>query len=167
MDKKKLLARLAAIKTEAKSILDAADSDNAGNLSEDQQKAFDALMKESDQVEANIKRVEKIEELDASAGRITEPSAPAAPDAGNPRAWVTAAKPLVFAGPKRGGDLDEAVRLLDQALELEPGLESALLLRALVWERRGDQERATADWQAALDTNPQCRPASARVDGAP
>ena len=88
-------------------------------------------------------------------------------DAGNPRAWVTAAKPLVFAGPKRGGDLDEAVRLLDQALELEPGLESALLLRALVWERRGDQERATADWQAALDANPQCRPASARVDGAP
>jgi len=88
-------------------------------------------------------------------------------DADNPRAWVAAAKPHVFAGPKRGGDLDEAMRLLDQALELEPGLESALLLRALVWERRGDQARAVADWRAALDANPQCRPALARVDGTP
>ncbi|MFV2072370.1 MAG: hypothetical protein ACC742_06925 [Thermoanaerobaculales bacterium] len=84
-------------------------------------------------------------------------------DEGNPRAWVTAAKPLAFAGPKRGGDLSEAVRLLDRALELAPGLESALLLRGLVWERRGDQARAEADWRAALDANPQCKPASVRL----
>ena len=84
-------------------------------------------------------------------------------DERNARAWVTAAKPLAFAGPNRGGDLSEAVRLLDHALELEPGLESALLLRGLVWERRGDQARAAADWHAALDANPQCRPASARL----
>jgi len=89
-------------------------------------------------------------------------------DPENPHAWVTAAKPLVFAGPKRGQDFDEAVRLLDRALDLEPGLESALLLRGLAEERRGAPDRAAADWRIALDANPRCEPAREgleRVDG--
>ena len=91
-------------------------------------------------------------------------------DAENPHAWVSAAKPLIFAGPKRGQDLDQAVRLLDRALELEPGLESALLLRGLAEERRGAPERAAVDWRSALDANQTCKPARAgleRLDGEP
>jgi len=85
-------------------------------------------------------------------------------DGDNPFAWVTAAKPLIFAGPKRGQDLDEAVRVLDRALEIAPGLESALLLRALAEERRGATERALADWRAALDANPLCGPARQGIE---
>ncbi|KKN71032.1 hypothetical protein LCGC14_0424490 [marine sediment metagenome] len=87
MKLKDLLARLAAIKTEAKAICDAADSDNAGDITEDQKKVFDALMVEKDEVNANIKRLEQLGDMDASAGRVTEPSAPANPDPG-PRATV-------------------------------------------------------------------------------
>jgi tetratricopeptide (TPR) repeat protein len=77
----------------------------------------------------------------------------------NARAWVSSAKPLVFAEPEQGGDLAEAIRRLDHALELDPGLEPALLLRAVAHEMRGDAEAAAADWRAALRANPECRPA--------
>jgi len=80
-------------------------------------------------------------------------------DVGNASAWVTAAKPFVFADPEQGGDLDEAGRLLDHALELDSDLEPALLLRAEVWHRQGDVEKAEAAWRAALDANPACLPA--------
>jgi tetratricopeptide (TPR) repeat protein len=80
-------------------------------------------------------------------------------DPDNARAWVAKAKPYVFASPERGGDLDEAVRLLTRALELEPRLESARLLRAEAYARLGDDEAATADWRAALQHNPSCTPA--------
>lgn len=86
-------------------------------------------------------------------------------DPDSARAWVTAAKPLVFAEAEHGGDLDEAVRLLDRALELEPGLEPALLLRALAYERRGDDAKAEADWRAALEANPHCEPARRALGG--
>lgn len=85
-------------------------------------------------------------------------------DGENPHVWVTSAKPLIFAGPKRGQDLDEAVRVLDRALEIAPGLESALLLRALAEERRGEEQRAAADWRAALDRNPLCVPAREAIE---
>lgn len=80
-------------------------------------------------------------------------------DPDNARAWVTAAKPFLFAEAEHGGDLAEALRLLDRALELEPGLEPALLLRALARERRGDHALAAADRRAALAANPDCEPA--------
>ncbi len=80
-------------------------------------------------------------------------------DENNALAWVTAAKPFLFAGPKHGGDLDEAVRLLGRALELAPGLESALLLRAHAYNELGETELAVADWSVALDKNPACAPA--------
>lgn len=85
-------------------------------------------------------------------------------DGENAHVWVTAAKPLIFAGPKRGQDLDEAVRVLDRALEIAPGLESALLLRALAEEGRGESKRAAADWRAALRANPLCGPARAGIE---
>jgi HK97 family phage major capsid protein len=76
---KALRNRLVEIRSEAKAILDSADSDNAGKLSQEQQAKFDDLMSERDQVEANIVRVEKLEAMDAGVGRMTEPSAPAKP----------------------------------------------------------------------------------------
>lgn len=97
--------------------------------------------------------------LEAATGRALDL------DPGNARAWVTAAKPFVFAEAVHGGDLDEAVRLLDRALELEPGLEPALLLRALAHERRGDDAKSEADWRAALAANPDCEPARRALGG--
>lgn len=92
-------------------------------------------------------------EFDAAAARALEL------DDDNPFAWVTAAKPFLFAGPKRGGDLEEAVRYLDRALELAPGLESALLLRAHAYEKMGEDDLAAEDRETVLAKNPDCRPA--------
>lgn len=80
-------------------------------------------------------------------------------DPRNARAYVTAAKPLVFAPPEHGRDLRAAVGTLTRALELAPGLEPALLLRALAYELLGEHEAALADWRAALAANPDCTPA--------
>jgi len=77
----------------------------------------------------------------------------------NPRAWVTAAKPYLFAKPEHGGDLREATRLLTKALGLEPNLESARLLRAHAFDRLGDEANARSDWRRALAANPECAPA--------
>jgi tetratricopeptide (TPR) repeat protein len=81
-------------------------------------------------------------------------------DEDNPSAWVSAAKPFLFAPPQRGKDLEQALRHLDRALELDPTLESALLLRAVAHRESGDQDAARADWRAALDRNPRCLPAA-------
>ena len=68
-----------------------------------------------------------------------------------------------FHGRSKTGDLDEAIRLLGEALALKPTLESALLLRALAYERQGQTEASRKDLQAALAANPQCRPARERL----
>jgi len=86
-------------------------------------------------------------------------------DEHNPRAWVTAAKPFLFAGPKQGGDLEEALRHLDRALELEPDLESALLLRAHAYEKMGKGDLAATDRAKALARNPTCGPALRALTG--
>jgi tetratricopeptide (TPR) repeat protein len=80
-------------------------------------------------------------------------------DEGNARAWVSAAKPYLFASSQHGGDVTEARRLLSHALKLEPTLESARLLRALAHERLGELEAARSDLDAALEANPDCAPA--------
>jgi hypothetical protein len=87
-------------------------------------------------------------------------------DPDNARALVTEAKPLIFAAPDQGRDLEAARRLLDRALALEPGLESALLLRAVSWDLDGLPAKAIADCKAALARNPICAPARERVDAA-
>jgi tetratricopeptide (TPR) repeat protein len=85
-------------------------------------------------------------------------------DPDNPRAWVSAAKPYLFASPEHGGDLEEATRLLTRALELAPALESALLLRALALEQLGDPGAARADLALAVENNPDCTPARDALD---
>ncbi len=80
-------------------------------------------------------------------------------DPGNPRALVSAAKPLVFAPEGQGRDLEAAVDRLDRALVVEPDLEAALLLRAEAFRRLGDAEAARADWRRALEVNPASQPA--------
>lgn len=73
-----LRTRLGEIKDEAQAIVDAADAneDNPGAFSEDQREQFDALMSEREQVEGNIKRLEQLEGMKASAGRVTKPAKP-------------------------------------------------------------------------------------------
>lgn len=93
MNRKAILARLAAIKTEAKAVLDAADKDGAGKLSAEQEKQFDALMAEKDTLEANLKRLDSLESMDQSAGRVTQP--------------VTPAKAKATKGIEVGGDVIE------------------------------------------------------------
>jgi tetratricopeptide (TPR) repeat protein len=84
-------------------------------------------------------------------------------DPGNARAWVSSAKPYLFAEPEHGGDVAEALRRLGRALELDPLLESARLLRAVAYDKSGDPAAAERDWQAALRANPECRPALERL----
>jgi tetratricopeptide (TPR) repeat protein len=81
----------------------------------------------------------------------------------NARAWVSAAKPRLFAPPERGRDVGEAIRHLDRALELDPDLEPALLLRAYAHEQAGDEAAAQRDWRAALEANPDSLPALRRL----
>jgi len=88
-------------------------------------------------------------------------------DQGNARAWVSSAKPYLFAEPEQGGDVAEALRRLDRGLELDPRLEAARLLRAFAHEKAGNSEAAERDWQAALRANPQCRPALERLGSQP
>ncbi len=85
-------------------------------------------------------------------------------DPNDSRAHVAAAKPLLFAGPNRGGDPKAAIVHLDRALEIEPALERALLLRGLASERLGNIEQAEADWRQALENNPDCRPAADKLE---
>ena len=73
---KKLQARLAQIKADAQAIVDAADADNNGIMTDDQVKQFDALIEERDQVQAQIKRHEQLQSMDESAGRVATPAQP-------------------------------------------------------------------------------------------
>jgi len=84
-------------------------------------------------------------------------------DPDNPKALVTAAKPLLFAESSHGGDPEQALRLLDRALELDPDLEPARLLHAHALEILGDEAAARREWEQALVANPACQPARWRL----
>ncbi len=85
-------------------------------------------------------------------------------DPDNARAQTSAAKPLLFADAKHGGDPHAALEVLDHALRLDPELESARLLRAVAWEKLGEPAKAEADWKEALRRNPACEPARRGLD---
>lgn len=85
-------------------------------------------------------------------------------DENNPNAHITISKRMIFAPERRGGDLENAVNHLTRALELDPTLQQAHILRGIAYEKLGDLERAKADWNAALEQNPKCRPAQENLD---
>ena len=85
-------------------------------------------------------------------------------DPDNPLAHVAAAKPLMFAPEDRGRDVDAALAHLDRALALDPGSESARVLRATAREHAGDVEGARDDARTVLAANPRCTPARRLLD---
>jgi len=92
----------------------------------------------------------------------TEKALELGPD--NANAYITASKRKIFASERRGGDIEEALRLLDTALELDPASELALVFRGLAYEKRGDIQEAQRDWRKALDLNPASMPAQENLD---
>ncbi|HRK35081.1 MAG TPA: hypothetical protein PLJ47_10850 [Candidatus Hydrogenedentes bacterium] len=80
-------------------------------------------------------------------------------DAKNALAYVSLAKPFVFADVNVGGDPAKAIELLSQAIALAPNLESALCLRGLAYQKANKADLARADWESALAKNPACAPA--------
>lgn len=77
MKRKAIVNRLSVIKTEATAIIDSADKDGAGKLSAEQKAKFDGLMAEKVELEETLKRVEQIEAMSESTGRIADASVPA------------------------------------------------------------------------------------------
>lgn len=80
-------------------------------------------------------------------------------DPGNAAAYVSAAKPYLFADEDHRGDIDYAIELLETALALAPEFEKAHLLLAHAMEQQGEVDRARQRYETALETNPDCRPA--------
>lgn len=96
--------------------------------------------------------------MDAAAQRAL------ALDPRNANACVTAAKPYLFADPGQGQDLGKAKEWLDRALELDPGHEAALLLKALIYEQLGEKSQANDLYKQVLTSNPACKPAKDRME---
>ena len=80
-------------------------------------------------------------------------------DPRNPLAYLSRAKPYLFADRGRGQDLDEATRLIDRALALNPDLESARLLKAFALHEQKHTPEAIALLEKLLAENPNCKPA--------
>jgi len=82
----------------------------------------------------------------------------------NPNAYVTASKRKLFASARRGGDIDEALEMLNTALKLDPKNELALVFRGLAHEKLGELEVAQQDWRQALEVNPDSVPAQDNLE---
>lgn len=76
-------------------------------------------------------------------------------DPKNANAYVSVARPFLFAGPRLGGDIDKAYALLLKAVELDPKLDSARMMLAVAYEKRGDKEKADALWGQILAETPK------------
>lgn len=78
-------------------------------------------------------------------------------DSKNARAYVSKAKPFLFASERHGGDIEAAIALLDKALTLDDSLESAKLLRAYGLEQLDESDAALDAYKDILKQNPRCR----------
>lgn len=85
-------------------------------------------------------------------------------DPDNPDAYVTNCKRALYAPEQRGGDVEKAIQFLNKALQLAPEHEAALILRGVAYEKLGKVEQARADWEKALEINPNCLPAKERLE---
>jgi len=88
-------------------------------------------------------------------------------DPGNALALVSLAKPHVFHPSRTEDDLALGLELLDRALALDSDLEPARLLRGRALAELGRTDEAIADWQSALDRNPDCSPARSLLEEHP
>lgn len=84
----------------------------------------------------------------------------------NASAWVTVSKRLLFAPERRGGDIEAAFDNLDRAVELDPKLEQAWLLRGMAQEKLGDIDAAKADYAKVIELNPDSIPAKENLERA-
>lgn len=73
---KALRERLQQIRADAQAIVDAAEQNEDGLLTDEQQSQFDALMAERTKVEGQIERLEQLGDMDQSAGRMVPPAQP-------------------------------------------------------------------------------------------
>lgn len=84
-------------------------------------------------------------------------------DPRNARAYVTRAKLYLFADDRHGGDIEQAILMLEQAVALEPTLEQANLLRAYAHEQDNRFQDAQNLYEQVLLRNPNCRPAQQAI----
>ena len=87
-------------------------------------------------------------------------------DPKNARAYVSVAKPYLFAKENQGGDLAKAFELLQKAVELDPKLVVARLFLAVAYDKKGDTAHAEEMLKRILDENPYCKPALKALEGA-
>ena len=85
-------------------------------------------------------------------------------DADNARALVSLAKPRLFAPGRNEADLQAGLELLAEALEIEPDLETAYLLKGRALDELGRTDEALVAWRRALEINPDSRPAVDLLD---
>lgn len=78
-------------------------------------------------------------------------------DPNSANAMVTGCKRLLFATSGQGGDVPEALKLLNQALEIDPDHERALIFRGIAYDKLGKEDLAEMDWKRTLELNPHSR----------
>ncbi|MBI1321279.1 MAG: tetratricopeptide repeat protein [Candidatus Hydrogenedens sp.] len=85
-------------------------------------------------------------------------------DPKNAKALVSQSRRKLFAEEEYGGDFEGGLALINEAIELDPTDESAYILRGLAYEQHDEPEKALADWEKALEINPDARPAQEHLD---
>ena len=77
----------------------------------------------------------------------------------NPKALQSQSRRKLFAEVEHGGDFPAGLKILNRAIELDPDDEAAFILRGLAFEREGMHAEAIADWEKAIELNPDAQPA--------
>ncbi|HOZ45462.1 MAG TPA: tetratricopeptide repeat protein [Candidatus Hydrogenedentes bacterium] len=80
-------------------------------------------------------------------------------DPDNPKALITKSRRKLFAETNHGGDFQAGLAMVNRAMELDPNDAGAYILRGLAYERHDMPDKAIADWQRALEINPEATPA--------
>ncbi|MEQ8409120.1 MAG: phage major capsid protein [Gammaproteobacteria bacterium] len=156
----KLRAKLGEIRNEAQAIVDQADAENEGVMTDEQSTSFDALMDKKKSIEAQITQAEELEAMEAGTGRQTSPADPGKAPANslartNPtaeedpmRGFSSAADfgRAVHAACLPGGDRDSRLNILGapsnfhQESGQSEGYEVPPQMRDTIWELMFEEE---------------------------